>query len=297
MKTVFVIGSGAMGSGIAQNCLTAGYKVILRDISEVQLSKAAQGIEKSLARQVSKERMTSADKDAALARLTTTTSLLQVSEADMIIEAASEKKDIKKAIFAEICKLCRQDAILTTNTSSISITEIAGVVSNPSRFIGTHFFNPVPVMKLLEVVRGLTTSDETVSIAVAFGKTLGKEIIVSKDNPAFIVNRMLDPMINEAISLLEAGIGSVDDIDRGMRFGLNHPMGPLELIDMAGIDIELAVMEVLLAETGDPKYRPSNLLKNMVRANLLGKKTGKGFYIYHEDGSKEPNPELLGYLK
>ncbi|MBK5252047.1 MAG: 3-hydroxybutyryl-CoA dehydrogenase [Peptostreptococcaceae bacterium] len=297
MKTIFIIGSGAMGIGIAQNCITAGYKVILRDISESQLSKAIQSIESSLARNVSKGKVTEAVMNAALSRLTTSTSLLNISEADMVIEAASENPAIKKAIFSEISKLCKDNAILCTNTSSISITEIASYVSNSTRFIGTHYFNPVPIMRLLEIVRGLTTSDETVAIAIAFGKTLGKETIVSKDSPAFIVNRMLDPMINEAISILESGVGTIEDIDKGMRFGLNHPMGPLELIDMAGIDIELAVMEVLLSETGDPKYRPSVLLKNMVRAGLLGKKTGKGFYIYHENGTKESNPQLLSYLK
>jgi len=203
-----------------------------------------------------------------------------------------EDASIKKAIFTKLSDICREDAIFATNTSSISITEIGSVVKNPGRFIGMHFFGPVPLMKLLELVKSLSTTAETVAAAKVAGERMGKVCIIAKDSPAFIVNRMLNPMINEAISLVEAGVASVEDIDMGMKSGLNHPMGPLELIDLAGIDIELAVMEVLYTETGDPKYRPATLLRNMVRMNWLGRKTGIGFYVYNADGTRTPNPNL-----
>ena len=299
IKKVFIIGSGAMGSGLAQTAITAGYETVLRSrtVDAAVIEKNVAKLTKSFSKQVEKGKMTQEAMDVALAKFSMTSDLNDAKDAALVIEAAAENIEVKKDLFKQLDVICKPETILASNTSSLSITDIASVTKRPEQVIGMHFFNPVPVMKLLEVVRGLSSSEETVEIAVAFGKTLGKEIIVSKDSPAFIVNRMLDPMINEAISILEAGIGTVEDIDRGMRFGLNHPMGPLELIDMAGIDIELAVMEVLLAETGDPKYRPSFLLKNMVRAGLLGRKTGKGFYIYAADGSKEPNPELLSYLR
>lgn len=227
-----------------------------------------------------------------MARLTGATSLDAAADADLVIEAVAEREDIKKGVFAELSKICRSDTILASNTSSISIAELSSVVNRPKRFLGMHFFSPVPLMKLLEIVRGVATAPEIVEIAREVGVKLGKTCIVAKDRPAFIVNRMLDPMINEAIGLLEAGIGSVEDIDVGMKCGLNHPMGPLELIDMAGIDIELAVMEVLYNETGDPKYRPATLLRDMVRMGWLGRKAGKGFYIYNADGSRTVNPAL-----
>lgn len=292
VKNIFIVGGGFMGSGIAQTAITSGFNVILNDISLDVLEKSKVGIDKMLEKMVSKGKMTAEAKQEAMNRLSISDDLKTAANSDLVIEAVVERADIKKSIFSALSDICREDTILATNTSSISIAEIASVVKNPSRFLGMHFFSPVPLMKLLEIVQSLATSSDTIECAKKVGAQLNKVSIVSKDSPAFIVNRMLDPMINEAISLLEAGIGSVEDIDAGAKFGLGHPMGPLELIDMAGIDIELAVMEVLFAETGDSKYRPSGLLRNMVRMNWLGRKTGKGFYIYHEDGSREVNPDL-----
>lgn len=292
VQKIFVVGGGFMGSGIAQTAITAGYDVKISDVSEEIVDRAKAGIDKMLAKNVAKGRITQEAKDAAMARLTGAASLDAAADADLVIEAVAEREDVKKSVFTALSGVCRPDAILASNTSSISIAELSSVVKRPERFLGMHFFSPVPLMKLLEIVRGVATAAETVEIARAVGVKLGKTCIVAKDRPAFIVNRMLDPMINEAIGLLEAGIGSVEDIDVGMKCGLNHPMGPLELIDMAGIDIELAVMEVLYKETGDPKYRPATLLRDMVRMGWLGRKTGKGFYIYNADGTRTVNPAL-----
>jgi len=292
INKIFVCGSGFMGAGIAQNAICSGYEVILHDLSMELLEKSKNGIQKMINKSVDKGIMSKEESIEAINRLTITDSYDLVVEADLVIEAVIENKEIKKAIFSKISELAREDAILATNTSSISIAEIASLVKSPERFLGMHFFSPVPLMKLLEIVKGIATSKETINQARIVGEKLGKICIVSKDRPAFIVNRMLDPMINEAIELLETKTGSIEDIDNGMKYGLNHPMGPLELIDMAGIDIELAVMEVLYKETGDPKYRPSLLLRDMVRMGWLGKKTKKGFYIYGENGEKYPNPDL-----
>lgn len=280
IKKVFVIGSGAMGAGIAQVAIQSGYQVTLQDVSAEQLKKAQDNIAKQLARSVEKGRITAHDSAAALERLTVSTGLEAVPDADLVIEAASENIEVKKNIFKGICAHCSDDAILATNTSSISITALSSVVTYPERFLGMHFFNPVPVMKLLEIVRGLNTADEIIEIAKAVGAKLKKICIVSADSAGFIVNRLLDPMINEAFDLIERGVGTPEDIDTGCKYGLNWPMGPCELIDMAGIDIELAVMETIYADTGDSKYRPSPLLRRMVEAGRLGRKNGKGFYDY-----------------
>lgn len=280
IEKVVVIGSGAMGTGIAQVALQAGYSVTLRDISQAQMDKAGVNIQKQLNRNVEKGRMTAEERDAALARLTLSDAPEALKQADLVIEAAAENAEIKMNIFREVCSLCSDTCILATNTSSISITKLSGAVTHPERFIGMHFFNPVPVMKLLELVRGLGTSEETIQTAKEIGERLNKVIIVSADSAGFIVNRLLDPMINEAFDLIERGVGTPEDIDKGCKYGLNWPMGPCELIDMAGIDIELAVMETIYADTGDSKYRPSPLLRRMVEAGRLGRKTGKGFYDY-----------------
>lgn len=292
IEKIFVVGGGFMGSGIAQTAITSGFQVTISDLNQALLDRTKSGIEAMLNKSVSKGKLTQQAKEEAMARLTTTVALEDAAGADLVIEAVAEQVDIKKGIFSKLSGICRADAILASNTSSISIAELSSVVERPERFVGMHFFSPVPLMKLLEIVQGIATSAGTVAAARQVGEKLGKVCIVAKDRPAFIVNRMLDPMINEAIGLLEAGIGSVADIDTGMRYGLNHPMGPLELIDMAGIDIELAVMEVLYAETGDPKYRPATLLRDMVRMGWLGRKTGKGFYVYNPDGTRTPNPAL-----
>jgi len=290
VKKIFVVGGGFMGAGIAQTGITADFEVTINDVSAELVERAKAGIDNMLTKNVTKGRMTQEAKDAAMARLSGSVSLSAAADADLVIEAVAERVDIKKSVFSKLSDICSPEAILASNTSSISIAELSSVVKNPNRFLGMHFFSPVPLMKLLEIVRGIATAAETVEVAHAVGEQMGKVCIVAKDRPGFIVNRMLDPMINEAIGLLEAGIGSVEDIDTGMKYGLNHPMGPLELIDMAGIDIELAVMEVLYSETGDPKYRPTPLLRDMVRMGWLGRKTGKGFYVYNADGTRVPNP-------
>ena len=282
IKNVFVIGSGAMGGGIAQVAAQSGYNVTVSDISEEQLEKAKKLIEKLLTRSVDKGRITEEEKQAIIGRLSYEQTYNNMTEADLVIEAASENINVKKSIFQKVCEVAPEDAILATNTSSISVTDLSQVVTNPERFIGMHFFNPVPVMKLLEIVKGLNTSEETIEKVKEIGATLKKECIVSADSAGFIVNRLLDPMINEAFDLIERGVGTPEDIDKGCRFGLNWPMGPCELIDMAGIDIELAVIETIYADTGDPRYRPSPLLRRMVQAGRLGRKSGKGFYDYTE---------------
>lgn len=283
IQKVFVIGSGAMGTGIAQTALQSGFSVTLQDVSAEQLQRAKANIEKQLSRNVEKGRMTAEERNVALKRFTISNELDTVAEADLVIEAASEKMEVKKSIFQNVCAICSDEAVLATNTSSISITALSDSVTHPERFVGMHFFNPVPVMKLLELVQGLNTADETIATAKAIGEALGKICIVSADSAGFIVNRLLDPMINEAFDLIERGVGTPEDIDTGCKYGLNWPMGPCELIDMAGIDIELAVMETIYADTGDSKYRPSPLLRRMVEAGRLGRKSGRGFYDYSKD--------------
>ena len=280
IKKIFVAGAGTMGSGIAQNALTAGYEVTLFDISAAQIAKAKAEIEKQLNRGVEKGRMNEAQKKDCMARFSMTETLDAAKNAHLVIEAASEKFEIKADIFKKLSALCATEAILASNTSSIPITKIAAVCSNPGRFVGLHFFHPAPVMRLLEIIRGLETTDATIEAAKQIGERLGKVTIVSKDSAGFIVNRLLDPMLNEAVDLLEKGIATAEDIDKGCKYGLNHPMGPFELIDHSGVDILLAVMETIYADTGDSKYRPSPLLRRMVESGKLGKKTGIGFYDY-----------------
>lgn len=293
IEKIYIVGGGLMGAGIAQVAITEGYSVTLNDLSADILEKSRIGIDKMLSKSVQKERMKQEEKDAAMARLTLSDKLDSAASADLVIEAIVEKAELKKTVFTTLSDICREDAILASNTSSISISELSSVVKNPARFVGMHFFSPVPFMKLLEIVGGVSTSEETIAAAKEIGARLGKTCIVSKDSPAFIVNRLLVPMINEAVWLLESGIGSTTDIDAGATCGLNHPMGPLELADMTGIDIAYAALEVIHTETGDPKYRPALLFRKMVNMGWLGRKTGKGFYIYHEDGTKTVNADLL----
>jgi len=277
---VMVLGAGTMGSGIAQAFAQSGYEVIIRDIEQAFVDKGLAAIAKSLDRVVSKGGMTDGERSAALARITGTTDVGLAAGVDLVVEAAVENMAIKKKVFAELDGVCKPEAILATNTSSLSIAEIAAATKRPDRVIGMHFFNPVPMMKLVEVIKGLATSDDTRKTIVDLCGTLGKTAVEVNEAPGFVVNRILIPMINEAIGILADGVASAEDIDNAMKLGANHPIGPLALADLIGNDVNLAIMEVLYTEFGDSKYRPHPLLRKMVRAGLLGRKSGKGFFDY-----------------
>ncbi|HEY7788232.1 MAG TPA: 3-hydroxybutyryl-CoA dehydrogenase [Casimicrobiaceae bacterium] len=280
IERVGVVGAGTMGNGIAQACAVAGVDVVMVDVAQAAVDRGLAAIGVSLERLQKKDRITADARTAALARVRGGTDYGELADRDLIIEAATESLDLKLRILKEVDALASPEAVLASNTSSISITALAAVVSRPERFLGMHFFNPVPMMALVELIRGLQTSDATVAAVRAFAGQLGKTPIVVKNSPGFVVNRILCPMINEAIAALQEGLASAEDIDSGMRLGCNHPIGPLALADMIGLDVMLAVMNVFYADFKDPRYRPALLLKEMVAAGYLGRKTKRGFYRY-----------------
>ena len=283
IKTIGVVGAGQMGNGIAHVCALAGYDVLLNDISQDALDKGLATIEKNMTRQVSREMISVDEMKAGIARIQMSTDVGAFSAADLAIEAATENREIKEKIFAGLCKVVPDHTILATNTSSISVTRLASTTDRPERFIGLHFMNPVPLMKLMEIIRGLATDDETYQAALSVASRLGKTTTNAEDYPAFIVNRVLVPMINEAVYALYEGVGTVESIDTAMKLGANHPMGPLELADFIGLDTCLSIMQVLHDGLADTKYRPCPLLVKYVEAGWIGKKSGRGFYDYRGD--------------
>ena len=279
IQKIFIVGSGAMGNGIAQTAAVSGYQVTMMDVVPQQIERARATIAKSVEKLASKEKISAEQKEAAL-NITTTTNLEMVPEADLVIEAATENPDLKFKVFEELDNLARPEVILATNTSSISLTKIGAVTQRPDKVVGMHFFNPVPLMRLVEIIRGLATSEATTQTVVAVAREMGKTPIEAKDSPGFISNRILCPMINEAVFALYEGVGTSEAIDEVMKLGMNHPMGPLALGDLIGLDVVLSVMEVLHRGLGEDKYRPCPLLRQMVDAGYLGRKSGKGFYDY-----------------
>lgn len=281
MEKIFVIGAGTMGSGIVQAFAQKGYEVIVRDIKDEFVDRGIATINKNLSKLVAKGKVTEEFKENVLSKITGTTDLNLAADCDLVIEAAVENMEIKKDIFSQLDKICKVETILASNTSSLSITEVASVTNRPDRVIGMHFFNPATIMKLVEVIKGMATSQETFDKVKELSFAIGKEPVEVAEAPGFVVNRILIPMINEAVGIFAEGVASVEDIDTAMKLGANHPMGPLALGDLIGLDVCLAIMDVLYNETGDTKYRVHSLLRKYVRAGWLGRKSGKGFYDYN----------------
>ena len=280
IQHIFVVGAGTMGNGIAQTAAISGFQVTMMDVIPEQLERARLAISRSVEKLLAKGALDEAQRQSAL-NILTTADLGGVPEADLVIEAATENPDLKHQLFAELDRLARPEAVLASNTSSISLTKIAAATRRQDKVIGMHFFNPVPLMRLVEIIRGLATSDETTALAMDVARRMGKEPVEAKDSPGFISNRILCPMINEAIFALQEGIGTPEAIDTVMKLGMNHPMGPLTLCDLIGLDVVLFVMEILQRDLGEDKYRPAPLLRKMVDAGYLGRKSGRGFYNYN----------------
>ena len=281
MEKIFVIGAGTMGSGIVQAFAQKGYEVIVRDIKDEFVDRGIATINKNLSKLVAKGKVTEEFKENVLSKITGTTDLNLAADCDLVIEAAVENMDIKKDIFSQLDKICKVETILASNTSSLSITEVASATNRPDKVIGMHFFNPATIMKLVEVIKGMATSQETFDKVKELSFAIGKEPVEVAEAPGCVVNRILIPMINEAVGIFAEGVASVEDIDTAMKLGANHPMGPLALGDLIGLDVCLAIMDVLYNETGDTKYRAHSLLRKYVRAGWLGRKSGKGFYDYN----------------
>ncbi len=282
MKKIGVLGTGTMGAGIIQVLAQNGYEVVLRARRQTSIDGGIAKVTKNLEKMVAREKITEEEKNEILGRIQGSTDISIVKDADLIIEAATEDREAKKALFAELDELCKPETILATNTSSLSITEIAAATKRPDKVVGMHFFNPVPAMKLVEIIKGLTTSDETRDTILELTAALKKTPVEVAEAPGFVVNRILIPMINEAIGILADGVADAEGIDNAMKLGANHPMGPLALGDLVGLDVCLAIMDVLYEEFGDPKYRAHTLLRKMVRGNKLGMKTGEGFFVYNK---------------